>query len=94
MLQILQVHPARKPDIEMGARKIWRLPLRDTSPHALATYVIYAPHAHAFWHWRLASLVDLKDAADSSKANKSYPEAAYEFVLLSLDPGVALGDID
>ena len=52
----------------------------------LPLYLIYAPAAHPLWAWHLILCVSLADTPGVPPANRRYPEAEYELLVLALDP--------
>lgn len=56
------------------------------SPACIAAWLVDRPGAHPWWHHYLVSVVHLRDVPGVPPAKKSYPEAAYEFQIVSIDP--------
>lgn len=69
-----------QPDI-----RIWICPKLPEYPHQLRAALVYAPDVHAFWSWHRVSLVSLAEDPEHP-ADLLFPEAAYELLVLALDP--------
>lgn len=70
---------------------------KKTSPAVgacLVQWLMSLPQSHPFWHGYLFSLTHLRDLAGVPPAEKSYPEAEYEFSIYALNPELALPDPD
>ena len=79
----------RAPDDENGPIRVWRI--RDSAKTlpdheaALASWLIEGPF-HPLWNqWQL-SVIHLRDIEGVKPAFKQYPEAEYEFLIVSLNP--------
>jgi hypothetical protein len=86
----------RAPDLESTYATAWHLPLPPPGKRGnpswdagLASWFVFAPEYHPFWHWYLLSVIHLRPLQDCSHpVCRSYPEAAYELLVLALDPDV------
>lgn len=94
-------HPATKdfgdPDLTGYAGDAWMmdLPLKRKTPDGngtLAAWQMTIPGAHLCWHSYALSVVHLRPIEGARPAVLHYPEAAYELVLLALDPDQPLSD--
>lgn len=85
----------RDPDFA-GVARAWRLKKSpemeqahvDSFGHessSLADWVVNGSY-HPFWSWWYIAVIHLRDIPNAPPANKQYPEAEYEFMILSLDP--------
>jgi hypothetical protein len=78
----------RKPD-HSGVASAWKMEFGDYArPEQAATlngYVINGPY-HPFWKWWMVAVIHLREIDGVPSANKQYPEAEYEFMILSIDP--------
>lgn len=50
------------------------------------TWLIHGPY-HPFWSWWYAALITLDEVPGVPSAHKQYPEARYELMIMSLNPG-------
>jgi len=81
--------PLRTPDQEGPAGKAWLLQPSREAPEqeaTVATWLINRPDAHPCWEWWLVTVVCLRDVKGLAPATRTYPEAAYEFQILTIDP--------
>lgn len=77
-----------------GVARVWEFPeptderMAEPEYKALLApgYLIFAPGAHPFWSWHTLSGIGLWPIEGLPAANKLYPEAAYEFLVMALDP--------
>ncbi len=82
----------RDPDLS-GVARAWKIDPteiikdREDDP-GLVTWLINGPY-HPFWSWWMLAVVHLRDIPGILPPEKSYPEAEYELMILSLDPGTA-----
>lgn len=78
---------AQEPDF-IGIGRAWEMragpQARQEQSASLIGYVLHGPW-HPFWHWWMVSVVHLRPI-DGQAANKRYPEAEYEFMIVSIDP--------
>lgn len=85
----------RNPDYS-GIAKVWRISLTEHAQKAhieswgypsssLVDFVINGPY-HPFWSWWYLGLVHLRDIPGAPPPKKSYPDAQYEIMCLSLNP--------
>ena len=52
----------------------------------MSTWLVNRPGAHPWWEWWTVTVVCLRDVKGLPAATRSYPEAAYEFQILTLNP--------
>jgi hypothetical protein len=88
----------RAPDLTGLGTRAWRIARTAiTAPEQDATisaWVINGPF-HPFWHWWMLAVVHLRDVPGQSRpAHKDFPEAEYEFMLLSMNPDKGEPDVD
>jgi hypothetical protein len=90
--------PTRPPDIEGRLGRAWRVTARGDGPAdwqaCLGAYLVEAPFAHPIWSHYMVSAVHLRDIDGVKAAEKLFPDAAYEFSILALEPNQPLPDID
>ncbi len=79
------------PDYGGIAARAWKMHAKNR-PAMLGAYLIHAPGAAPVWHWRLLSLVHLRPIPGVDPPFKKFPEAGYEFGLLTLNPEVPAPD--
>jgi hypothetical protein len=61
----------------------------EPSDPALALWLLFIPGAHPFWQSYLLSIVHLRPLPGGDRPAKLvYPEAAYEMVVVALDPAL------
>lgn len=87
----------REPDLSRDNRRAWKCDGAATEPaHAahLVTYLVNFPGAHRGWEYWMVATVHLRDIPGVRPANKSYPDAAYEFGIHTIDPEKHPGEID
>lgn len=93
----------RDPD-KTGVAQAWLIPISQEAidahikewgylPASIRQWFIKGPY-HPFWHWWMVSVIDLKDHEGMPPANKQYPEAEYEFIIMSLDGEVNIDACD
>jgi hypothetical protein len=78
----------RPPDVD-GLARAWLLENKsDVADHqgTLAMWLVTAPWAHPFWSWWSVGCLHLRPIAGVKPAYKRYPEAEFEFLILSIDP--------
>jgi hypothetical protein len=78
----------RPPDVD-GFAKAWYIENKSgVADHqaTLAMWLVNAPWAHPFWSWWNIGLLHLRDIPGVKPAHKKYPEAEFEFIILSIDP--------
>jgi hypothetical protein len=81
--------PLRAPDEEGPAGRAWLLRPTDEGPEQEATvssWLLNRPGAHPWWEWWIVTVVCLRDVQGLAPAARIYPEAAYEFQILTIDP--------
>ena len=89
----------RSPDFFGKAGSAWRIklpepPRRPDHKATLIEYLVNGVGYHPFWsHWYV-SLISLEDIPGVPSATKNYPEAAYEIMVIALDPNKPLPDPD
>lgn len=78
----------RAPDFG-GVAQAWKMEMgedhRKEQEATIAGYVIRGPY-HPFWKWWMISVVHLRPLDGVPPAKKHYPEAEYEFMIMSIDP--------
>jgi hypothetical protein len=89
----------RAPDFEGPAGRAWRVALpaqheRADTTATLAQWLLTIPSAHPAWHSYALAVVHLREIPGVRPAVKRYPEAAYELLVLALDPDKPLPDPD
>jgi hypothetical protein len=93
-----QKAPKRAPDLVGTHASVWViLPTAAEMAAAPATMngcLVHAPGSHPYWPWKVICLQNLADFEGSPPAIKTYPRAAFEMCVISLDPSHALGDPD
>lgn len=94
----------RDPDFS-GVARVWRIETTEIQQKAhkenwgyesssLADWIVHGPY-HPFWSWWYVAVISLRDIPDAPPANKKYPEAEYEFMIISLNPdGRNEGQVD
>lgn len=77
----------REPDREAGPIKAWKL-REDLVPQkaGLGGWIVDGPF-HPAWHQWFLGMVHLRPMEGVDDAKKHYPEAEYEFMIWSIDPG-------
>lgn len=86
----------REPDFS-GVAQAWRVQQNEQVEEAhfgswgaasgtLAAFLIHGPY-HPMWAWWYVGLVHLREIEGAPPANRQYPEAEYEIMCLSIDPG-------
>lgn len=80
----------RQPDRTGAAGRAWLRQCKSDVPDhqaTLASWLVNVYGAHPFWQWWAVSVVHLRDVPGQSRpAHKAYPEAAYEFLIVAIDP--------
>lgn len=83
----------REPDFSGARGRAWRIEIRPEDRRTrdvdatLAGWHLHCPHAHPLWSWYMITLIHLRDMPGQSKPpTKHYPEAAYEVLVMSLNP--------
>lgn len=74
----------RDPDIDGPVAKAWNVQKGD-HPTAVASWLVNGPF-HPMWSWWAISAVRLRDVPGVPPAKKTYPEAEYEFLIMSIHP--------
>lgn len=77
----------REPDIADDSGKAWVVSV--AAPQDLTTlsaYVVSVYGAHPLWNWWLVSAIHLRDVPGMPAAEKEYPEATHEFLILTINP--------
>ena len=93
-----EVRPRGEPDVQGLFGKAW-LAKRDTNGPAdwaatLRSYQVNGIGFHPMWEWWLVVVVHLRAIDGVPPAVKSYPEAEYEFQIVSLDPAAPVPSPD
>jgi hypothetical protein len=68
------------------AGRAWQLALNSEWPACLAGWLVDRPGAHPWWHNYIVAVVHLRDVPGVGAAKKQYPEAAYEFQIVTVNP--------
>lgn len=80
----------RAPDVEGPHARAWVTTLaedhRPDQEATLSSYLVYFPASHPFWPTYLVAMIHLRDMPGVPPANKDFPEAEYEFMIVALDP--------
>jgi hypothetical protein len=81
----------RSPDFEGPAGRAYNLidaglARRPEQQAGLGAFLVNVPGAHPFWSWWLVSVVHLRPLPGAPDAQKRYPEAQYEFMIVTLNP--------
>jgi hypothetical protein len=78
----------RDPD-HAGVGRAWVMEMgpehRRDQDASIIGYVLNGPW-HPLWSWWMVSVVHLRDLPGMTPAKKHYPEAEYEFLIVSIDP--------
>lgn len=87
----------RAPD-QAGIARAWRVkhpdpPVEPAHQAGVATWLVNGPY-HPLWSWWMLSIVSLRDIPGVPPATKHYPEAQYEFLIISIDPNVGVPDLE
>lgn len=59
---------------------------RPDTEACLGFWLVNSPHFHPFWSWWYIAMTHLREIPGTRPPRRAYSEAAYEFVILSLDP--------
>lgn len=81
----------RAPDFVGLAGRAWLMELGEHArPEQGASLVGYAVTGewHPLWRWWLVSVIHLREVPGTPAPVKRYPEAEYEFIIVSVDPEV------
>lgn len=79
----------RDPDKSGPGGRAWLLkisPKTKAQEAGLATWLVHAPGSHHIWPWKLVGLIHLRPIEGTPPAKKKYPEAEYEFLVISISP--------
>jgi hypothetical protein len=81
----------REPDQKSPFGRAWQIDLSKApdcpeKPGMVATWLINVPGAHPFWSYWTITVMSLRDLPGVKPAFKKYPEAEYEFMILTVDP--------
>lgn len=70
--------------------RAWKVSIPPGSPSdwsaTVASYLVNVVGAHPFWTWWAVSVVSLRQIEGVAPAHKSYPEAEYEFLIVTINP--------
>lgn len=89
----------RHHDLGGPAARVWRLDPTHARRHpdhaaSIGAWLVNGPF-HPLWSWWMVYVVHLRDVPGQSQPpNLHYPEAAYEFGIVSIDPDVGEPDVD
>lgn len=79
----------REPDLKGHGTAAWRVDISKPADPAqtatLASWLVTGPF-HPLWNYWSISVIHLRDIPGVKPANKQYPEAEYEFMIVSLNP--------
>jgi hypothetical protein len=93
-----QTRYTRDPDRTGPAGTAWLVKAPEGGPPdwqgSIAAWIVNQPGAHPFWRYWFVGVVHLRDIPGVKPAKKRYPLAAYEFIILALDPEKPLPEID
>lgn len=84
----------RAPDLQGPHARAWRFRGGALTPDQSATlmsYLVNFPASHPLWPTYTVSVIHLRDIPGVAPANKDYPEAEFEFMVVALDPNGTLG---
>lgn len=81
----------REPDQQSAYARAWNLDLskvpdRPEKAAMISSWLVNMPGAHAFWSYWTISIVSLRDLPGVKPAQRRYPEAEYEFMILAINP--------
>jgi hypothetical protein len=86
----------RDPDFS-GAARAWRIADTAKSEPAheasIAAWLVNGPF-HPLWSWWMVAVISLRDIPGVPPAHRQYPEAEYEFLVMSIDPDVGVPDLE
>lgn len=78
----------REPDFS-GIGRAWEMQMgnhhRTEQEATLKGYVVNGPW-HPFWSWWMVAVIHLREIPGTRPPHKHYPEAEYEFMIVSIDP--------
>lgn len=74
----------RPPDLDGAVAKAWNVQSGE-HPTSLAAWFVNGPF-HPMWSWWAIALVRLRDVPGMPPAKRNYPEAEYEFIIMSVHP--------
>jgi hypothetical protein len=86
----------REPDFVGVAGRAWRIHIRPEDRRekaqdaSLAAWHMHCPHAHPLWSWYMVTLIHLREIPGTPPVKRQYPEAAYEVIVMSLNPDYPL----
>lgn len=100
--------PERAPDMEGPLAKAWRFQGESGKPDHrghISQWVVtgikhettpddWAGPFHIAWNWWMVGCVHLRPIEGVKEPHKQYPEAEYEFLILSIDPEMGEPDPD
>ena len=79
----------RDPDYKGNGTAAWRVdisnPMTAGQTATLSSWLVTGPFHPAWNHWAI-SVIHLREIEGTKPANKQYPEAEYEFLIVSLNP--------
>lgn len=91
--------PAWRDDVSpefSGVAHVWPVTIATTDdPRAettIGTWLIFAPSAHPFWSWHVMFMMALREHPGVPPAKLQFPGAAYEVLVLALDPDKPVPD--
>lgn len=87
---------ARTPTFEGAAGKAWRItdwtPQTPDQTATVGGFLVFAPHAHPFWAYWVASVVHLRPIEGVKPAFRRHDDHSHEFMVLALNPDHAPPD--
>lgn len=89
----------KSPDFFGKAGSAWRIklpdpPIKPDHKATLIEYLVTGIGYHPLWDYWYVSLISLEDIPGVPSATKNYPEAAFEIMVVALDPSKPLPDPD
>lgn len=81
----------REPNHQTSLGRAWLLdiskaPERPSKAATVVSWLLNVPGAHPFWAYWTITVISLRDLPGVPPANKKYPEAEYEFMILAVNP--------
>ncbi len=77
------------PTLTGTSGQAWHIPNDNVDPSqraGLASWIVHIPGAHPFWSNWMVAVVHLRDVPGATPAKRNYPEAEYEFLILTINP--------
>jgi hypothetical protein len=95
-MQPQQVAPAEPPDMTGPLARAWRISHPDEAadhPASMKAWLVCQPASHPHWSFYSVGAISLADVPGVPPANKHFPEATHEFLVVALDPSKPLPPI-